>query len=117
MYKKLFKYLEFRVLWESEEAIGFESSNGISVFFLEADVGKDNSRDGNGLNHLAITVGRANDVDVFVREFLVAEGIECLFDTPQRREDFEDEESGYYQVMFEMPGGILFEVVSHEKVN
>jgi catechol 2,3-dioxygenase-like lactoylglutathione lyase family enzyme len=64
-----------------------------------------------GLNHLGIAAESIADVDATVR-YLEDRGIPALFETPRHRPDFsQDEKSTYYQVMFESPDRILFEVV------
>jgi hypothetical protein len=63
------------------------------------------------LYHLAIRVNKQMDIDKCV-EFLKDLDTSTLFGTPKHREDFVDSaEDTYYQIMFESPDKILFEVV------
>ena len=51
------------------------------------------------------------DVDA-AAAFLTARGVQHLFETPRHRPDFaHGEDTTYYQVMFESPDRILFEIV------
>lgn len=78
---------------------------------MGASVKDANDRDSNGLNHLAFHVEKKEDVDTFVEEFMKPNSIEPLFETPRERPDFTGDKGMYYQVMFELPGKLLFEVV------
>ncbi|MDO9120413.1 MAG: hypothetical protein Q7U31_01420, partial [Anaerolineaceae bacterium] len=69
-----------------------------------------NDYDGIGMNHLGVSVEKQSDVDETV-EYLKAKGVTALFETPRHRSEFSGEGSTYYQVMFESPDKILFEVV------
>lgn len=117
IYKKLFAYFEFPITTEFPGGIGAKINDTPyqSLWILEATEKTPNHRDSNGMNHIGFTVATAADVDLFTLEFLNANNISPLFNTPARRPEFEHPDSGYYQVMFELPGDILFEVVSHEK--
>lgn len=116
IYKFLFAYFDFPVTNEFPGGIGVKitAEPYQSLWILEATEKQLNHRDSNGLNHIGFTVATAAQVDQFTEEFLKLHNVKPLFDTPRRRPDFEHGDSGYYQVMFELPGGILFEVVSHE---
>ena len=64
-----------------------------------------------GMNHLAIAVSSEAEVDEMV-DWLRARRVLTLFGTPCHRLDFADaKDQTYYQVMFESPDKILFEVV------
>ena len=64
-----------------------------------------------GLNHLAFGVDSVADVDN-AAEWLTERGIEHLFGTPRHRPEFSsDDKTTYYQVMFESPDKLLFEIV------
>jgi hypothetical protein len=63
------------------------------------------------MNHLGISVAAQADVDAAV-EFLQQRKIASLFETPRHRPEFSaGSDQTYYQVMFESPDRILFEVV------
>ena len=69
-----------------------------------------NDYDGRGMNHLAVAVEKQSDVDQAV-EYLKQHKVEALFETPRHRPEFSAPGMTYYQVMFESPDKLLFEVV------
>jgi len=111
-YKDLFTFLGWKLLLEMPDFAGFGEEHGGSIWFTppqKADARND--YDGIGMNHLAICVPHQADVDQTV-EYLKAHQVACLFETPRHRPDFcESEAATYYQVMFESPDRVLFEVV------
>jgi catechol 2,3-dioxygenase-like lactoylglutathione lyase family enzyme len=110
-YKELLTFLGWEVIFDSEGAFGIADSKGFSLWFIGEvkDVAYD--YDGPGLNHLGIVVGAQADVDA-AADYLVKHGVQHLFDTPRHRPDFSgDGPNTYYQVMFESPDRILFEIV------
>lgn len=110
-YKKLLGFLEWTVLYSTDDFIGAGDSNGASVWFIGFANDAQNDYDGAGMNHLAFSVAAQKDVDAAV-DYLRAEGVELLFDTPRHRPDFaQSPEHTYYQVMFESPDRILLEIV------
>ncbi|MCB0063082.1 MAG: VOC family protein [Caldilineaceae bacterium] len=110
-YKKLLAFLEWNVMYESDEFIGAVDKNGASVWFIGYANDAQNDYDGVGMNHLAFGVSAQSDVDKTV-DYLREAGVALLFDTPRHREDFsQGEGQTYYQVMFESPDRVLFEVV------
>jgi catechol 2,3-dioxygenase-like lactoylglutathione lyase family enzyme len=71
----------------------------------------DNDYDGIGMNHVGLTVNSQAEVDE-VTAYLQKNGVKPLFETPRHRPEFCDKpDATYYQVMFESPDRILFEVV------
>ena len=111
IYKKLFKYFNFEFITDENYGIGVRMMNGSSLWVMKSTVEDINNRDGNGLNHIGFNVDSKKDVDQFTEEFLKVNNVETLFDTPKDRPDFTGDSGNYYQVMFELPGKILFEVV------
>lgn len=110
-YKKLFEFLGWSILYEDKIAINVGDKNGFSIWFDPAIKDIKNDYDGNGMNHLAFSVPSQQDVDKTV-DWLRENGVQTLFGTPCHRLDFADsKEDTYYQVMFESPDRILFEVV------
>jgi len=111
-YKDLFEFLGWKVLYDDENMLGVEDEHSVSLWFsepLKKTVAND--YDGIGTNHMAISVPSQADVDAAV-EFLKQHQVAALFDTPRHRPEFCDSEANtYYQVMFESPDHILFEVV------
>jgi catechol 2,3-dioxygenase-like lactoylglutathione lyase family enzyme len=111
-YQDLFDFLEWKVLYNDENMLGVADEHGVSLWFGEP-IKKTvaNDYDGIGTNHIAISVLSQADVDAAV-EFLKKHQVAALFDTPRHRPDFCSTEAiTYYQVMFESPDHILFEVV------
>ena len=108
-WKALLGYLEYRTVHEQGDVAGF--SNGTTDLWLigtggaHADAGFHRKRA--GLNHVAFRVERREEVDRFLREFLVPRGIPTLYDTPR---DFPEYAPGYYAVFFEDPDRIKLEV-------
>ena len=110
-YKKLLAFLEWQVLYDTEDLIGAADKNGVSVWFMGIANDAANDYDGVGLNHLAFSVAAQSDVDAAV-VYLQEQGVTPLFDTPRHRPEFaQSADQTYYQVMFESPDRILLEVV------
>jgi len=110
-YKDLFIFLGWRVLMDHPKALGIEDGNNGSLWFQEPIKDVINDYDGIGMNHLAISVPNQASVDETVA-YLHKHNIEMLFETPRHRPEFGGStEETYYQVMFESPDRILFEVV------
>ena len=111
-YRDLASFLGWNTVHESEEMLGVAGSDGgASVWFIGAANGAQNDYDGPGMNHLGIHVNQQADVDA-VANYLAEHNVQPLFETPRHRPDFvADEQSTYYQVMFESPDRVLFEVV------
>lgn len=110
-YKDLFKFLGWSILYEDKAAVNVGDKNGISIWFDPAFKDEKNDYDGMGMNHLAIAVTSEAEVDEVVN-WLRDRRVLTLFGTPCHRLDFADaKDQTYYQVMFESPDKILFEVV------
>ena len=110
-YKDFFSFLNWKFIYEDENAIGVLDKNGSSVWFIPAMNDVKNDYDGVGMNHLAIGASSQDEVDKTVA-WLKEHDIPALFDTPRHRPDFSDSENDtYYQVMFESPDKVLLEVV------
>jgi len=110
-YRDLMGFLGWKTIHDAEFGIGVEADGERSIWFVAAANGAENDYDGAGMNHLGIHTGSQADVDN-VAAFLKERGVPALFETPRHRPDFaQDENSTYYQVMFESPDRVLFEVV------
>jgi catechol 2,3-dioxygenase-like lactoylglutathione lyase family enzyme len=112
-YKELLTFLGWQVIYEDSAFIGCADNMGISMWFGGMTKNVNNDYDGPGLNHLALSVPTQANVDETVA-YLAAHNITNLFDTPRHRPEFAggpDNPNTYYQVMFESPDRILFEVV------
>jgi len=91
--------------------LGVGNGSGASLWFCAPLKEINNDYDGTGMNHLGLTVTDQDDVDTMV-SYLGQHGIQALFDTPRHRPEFSaGPDKTYYQVMFESPDRILFEVV------
>ncbi len=109
-YKKLFGFLGWSVLYEHPAMLGVGDDRQASVWFGAAREGN-NDYDAAGLNHLGLSVASQADVDEAVA-FLQEHGVAALFETPRHRPEFSaGPDQTYYQVMFESPDRLLFEIV------
>jgi catechol 2,3-dioxygenase-like lactoylglutathione lyase family enzyme len=110
-YQDLFAFLEWPVIHDGDGALGLSGKSNDSIWFVGGAKEVENDYDGPGMNHIGIGAGSQADVDETV-VYLPEHGIDCLFETPRHRPDFAmSEEHTYYQVMFESPDRVLFEVV------
>lgn len=110
-YKDLFSFFNWNVLYSDENTLGVEDKNHASLWFTSPLKEAKNDYDGIGMNHLAISVEEQAEVDQAVT-YLKGKAIPALFDTPRHRPEFSaSSQETYYQVMFESPDKILFEVV------
>ena len=110
-YKDLLTFTGWQILYDDPNMLGMGSSANQSLWF--GPVPKDCSYDydGIGVNHVALSVPNQGDVDKMVA-YLRENGIQPLFETPRHRPEFSGgPDQTYYQVMFESPDRILFEVV------
>jgi catechol 2,3-dioxygenase-like lactoylglutathione lyase family enzyme len=111
-YKDLFSFLGWAVWLDEPGMLGLGADNGASVWFgdrLKKEV--NNDYDGIGMNHFAISANSQADVDAVV-DYLKEKNVPALFETPRHRPEFcSSPENTYYQVMFESPDRVLFEVV------
>lgn len=110
-YKDLFAFLGWQSIGADDSYVAVADSNKTSLWFIGnvKDVAYD--YDGPGVNHVAISVGAQSNVDE-AAQYLAERGIQHLFETPRHRPDFSgDGPDTYYQVMFESPDRILFEIV------
>lgn len=109
-YRDLFTFLGWQSVYEVPEMLGL-SNGSSSVWFGNATKSSHNDYDAAGLNHLGIHVDSIADVDATVA-YLKSQNVKPLFETPRHRPEFSSEaDKTYYQVMFESPDRILFEIV------
>ena len=111
-YRDLFDFLGWKTIYANDEMLGTGDANESSLWFVaHVKEGVANDYDGPGVNHVAIQAGSVADVDSTVT-YLQDSGVSALFETPRHRPEFsQGPESTYYQVMFESPDRILFEVL------
>lgn len=110
-YEELFRFLGWSVYHKSDGRFAVMDENGTRLWFLEAQNATDNDYDGVGMNHLAVEVHSQADVDSAFG-FLGVHKIPALFGTPCHRPEFSKYPGQtYYQVMFESPDNLLFEII------
>lgn len=109
-YKELFGFLGWETLHEGDGVLGVGATNDASVWFVPATSGARNDYDSPGVNHVAVGAESVVDVDA-AAAYLRGKGVSLLFETPRHRPEFSSSGQTYYQVMFESPDGILFELV------
>jgi len=117
-YRDLFGMLGWQTLHEGEfdgvQMLGVSGSRGErgeSLWFTDQANGAANDYDGPGVNHLSVATEMQTDVDT-AAAFLTERGVPLLFEPPRHRPEFAmSEGETYYQIMFESPDRILWEVV------
>ena len=110
-YKELFTFAGWPTLEDTPTFLGVGHSVFHSLWFFGRANDVHNDYDGPGMNHLGLLVQSQDEVDQMV-EYLRQRNIAPLFETPRHRPEYsKDSEHTYYQVMFESPDRILFEVV------
>jgi catechol 2,3-dioxygenase-like lactoylglutathione lyase family enzyme len=109
-YRDLFGFLGWQPVLDMEEMLGVAAGDA-SLWFGPPIKEFRNDYDGPGVNHVAIAAESIADVDSSVA-YLQDHGVQALFETPRHRPEFASaDDQTYYQVMFESPDGILFEIV------
>lgn len=110
-YKDLFTFLGWKPLYEDDSTLGVGGKNGASLWFSGQMKDAGNDYDGPGVNHLGIGTESQADIDA-AAAYLTERGVPALFETPRHRPEFAGaEDQTYYQVMFESPDRVLFEIV------
>ena len=109
-YRDLMQFLGWQVIFDDYGLLGIGDSNGASFWFGPQEKAGSNDYDFPGVNHLGIHTTNQADVDTVVA-YLAEHQVQALFETPRHRPDFsQGDDQTYYQVMFESPDRILFEV-------
>lgn len=110
-YRDLFAFLEWPVIHDGDGMLGVSGKSNDSLWFIGGANDAANDYDGPGMNHIGLATGSQADVDAAAR-YLDDLGVAPLFETPRHRPDFAMSETDtYYQVMFESPDRLLFEIV------
>lgn len=110
-YKNFMKFLNFEIVAEMEEVVGYKDASGASIWFMKGSKEGMSDYDMKGVNHVAFYVDSIESVNAST-EFLNNNNIKALFDTPRHRPEFSASESEtYYQVIFESPDKFQFEIV------
>lgn len=110
-YRDLMAVVGWDTLYEAETILGAQADNGGSLWFVGEANDAPNDYDGRGVNHIGIGAHSQADVDA-VAAHIQQRGIPALFETPRHRPEFASGDGQtYYQVMFESPDRVLFEVV------
>lgn len=109
-YRDLMGFLGWDVIYDGNGMLGVGSGQ-TSLWFGPKTNDGTNDYDAPGLNHIGIGAESQADVDA-TAGYLGGHGIAALFETPRHRPEFSSGDGmTYYQVMFESPDRILFEVV------
>lgn len=110
-YKSLMEFIGWKVIFEEKNVVGYRSGTSGDVWFVKTGKNKTVDYDAKGVNHISFRVDKITDVDK-VKDHLEKNKVKMLFDTPRHRPEFSSsEKETYYQIMFESPDKILFEVV------
>lgn len=105
------EFMGWKVIFEDKSAVGYKSGSSGDVWFVKTKINKLVDYDAKGVNHISFRVDKITDVDK-VKNHLEKNKVKMLFDTPRHRPEFSSsEKETYYQIMFESPDKILFEVV------
>lgn len=110
-YRDLAAVLGWDTAYEDPGMFGVRCNNGVSLWFSVGATPAPNDYDGPGVNHIGISAGSIAEIDAVVAHIKTT-GVDALFETPRHRPEFSSSEADtYYQVMFESPDRILWEVV------
>jgi catechol 2,3-dioxygenase-like lactoylglutathione lyase family enzyme len=110
-YRDLMTFLGWQPIYDHPIVLGMSGQEGGSLWFESQAKEVENDYDGPGANHIAIGTESLADVDA-TAAYLRDHNVATLFETPRHRPEFSHEgRRNYYQVMFESPDRILFEVV------
>ena len=110
-YKELLGELGWETYHDDPAMFGAGGKNGASLWFSGSSNGTANDYDGIGTNHIGLGVDSQADVDS-AAAYLQGKQVELLFETPRHRPEFSmGDDSTYYQIMFESPDKLLFEIV------
>ncbi|HRN96557.1 MAG TPA: VOC family protein [Candidatus Levybacteria bacterium] len=109
-YKDIMNFLGWKELYADDAMAGYAGENGLSVWFSQAPEGGSHNPSTMGLSHIGIQTDTLGNVDKVVT-YLKDHGIQTLHNTPAHRPEFSSEGQTYYQVIFESPDKILFEVM------
>ncbi len=109
-YRDIFGFLGWNTIYDGDGMLGIAGKGEASLWFTPQTKEAANDYDGRGVNHLGIAAESIADVDA-TAGYLKQQSLPALFETPRHRPEFSSEGQTYYQVMFESPDHILFEVV------
>ena len=110
-YKDFMHFIGWSIIFETEGVIGFKSKTNGDVWLVKASINESTNYDAKGTNHISFRVNSQTDVDT-IKGYLESKGIKMLFGTPKHRPEFANtKDETYYQIMFETPDKLLFEVV------
>lgn len=110
-YKDLMEAMGWNLIFEDKNMMGYKTEESADLWFIDSDSKEKQDYDSVGVNHISIKVGELKNVDEITSQ-LEKNGIQMLFGTPKHRSDFAaSEDDTYYQIMFESPDRILFEIV------
>ncbi|MBI5356912.1 hypothetical protein HZB78_04895 [Candidatus Collierbacteria bacterium] len=105
------EFIGWEVIFEGKEAIGYKSGTNGDLWFCKVGLAKTSDYDQKGVNHISIRVENLADVDE-TKNYLEKNSVKMLFDTSRYRPEFTSrDDENYYQIMFESPDRVLFEIV------
>jgi catechol 2,3-dioxygenase-like lactoylglutathione lyase family enzyme len=108
-YRDLMTFLGWHDIVAGEGFFGMGGAHGSLWFVSNGVTDAANDYDGPGVNHIGIGAASVADVDAAIA-YLQERNIEPLFETPRHRPIPGRDGHTYYQVMFESPDRVLFEV-------
>lgn len=104
-------FLGWSVIFEESDVIGFKSQKNGDLWLVESSKEEKQDYDEVGTNHISIRVESQIDIDDATK-YLKQNKTDTLFGTPRHRPEFSlGEHETYYQIMFESPDKVLFEIV------
>lgn len=110
-YKGFMEFMGWSVIFEMDTVIGFKSNSTGDIWFVKTSLNETTNYDAKGTNHISFRVNNQSDIDV-AKDYLESKEVKMLFDTPRHRPEFVSKENEtYYQIMFETPDKLLFEIV------
>lgn len=105
------EFMGWSIIFETDEVVGYKSDRNGDLWFVKSDKSTVSDYDAKGVNHISLRVAEMANVDE-VKSHLETKNVKMLFDTPKHRPEFTASENEmYYQIMFESPDNILFEIV------
>ena len=110
-YKDLMDFMGWSIIFEEGDVVGYKSKTNGDLWFYDVKDKPQQDYDSIGMNHIGLRVDELKNIDE-IMEMLKKKGTRMLFDTPRHRPEFSsDPTHTYYQIMFESPDKILFEIV------
>ncbi len=110
-YKGLMEFMGWNVIFEIDTVIGYKNKTNGDLWFVKSENLEHTNYDSIGVNHISLRVDEISNVDE-IKNYLETNNTQMLFNTPKHRPEFSHKpDQTYYQIMFESPDKILFEIV------